>query len=136
MKRPRSVVIAPFDSRADGVVDAARRALTNIGVDVFSFDDLSGGSAWGTAILDAITVSDFVVVDITEQNPNVFYELGIAHAMRKPTILMAMSESGRRIPSDLAGFDYIVYDPGDMKSLTRHLQRAASAYMPTEAKVG
>ena len=40
--------------------------------------------------------------------PNVFYELGYAHALGKPTILLA--ERGRELPFDIRGYRCIFYD--------------------------
>ena len=39
-------------------------------------------------IISAIKNSALVIADITPDNPNVFYEVGFAHALNKPTILL------------------------------------------------
>src|SRR5947209_17712509 len=124
MRKTRSLVITPFDSAGTRVLDAVRRALEEIGVEVFRFDDIGPGALWANAITDAVRSADFLVVDVTRQNPNVFYELGMAHALRKPTILLASSDVTGALPSDLAGFPYIVYDPANMRSLVDNVQRA------------
>ena len=49
-----------------------------------------------------------VVADITPNNPNVFWEVGYAHALRKPTILIA--ERGRQLPFDVSPFRTLFYD--------------------------
>lgn len=49
-----------------------------------------------------------LVADLTGRNPNVFYELGLAHAMRKPVILVANSLDD--IPFDLRGLRVLSYD--------------------------
>lgn len=56
-----------------------------------------------------IVASDVVIVDIspTEENENVFYELGYAHAMQKPTILLANKD--RKLPFDISGFRVVFY---------------------------
>jgi hypothetical protein len=41
---------------------------------------------------------------------NVFYELGYAHALGKPAVLLIRRESGRDIPFDIRGYRAIVYD--------------------------
>src|SRR5439155_4691700 len=46
--------------------------------------------------------------DLTGQNPNVFYELGVRHALHPRTILIAQSLDD--IPSDLREYRTIVYD--------------------------
>jgi hypothetical protein len=128
-RKTRSLIIAPFDAAGARVLDAVRRALEDIGVEVFRFDHIAAGALWANAITDAVRSSDFLVVDVTRQNPNVFYELGFAHALRKPTILIASSEGTGALPSDLAGFNYIVYEPGNLRSLVDHIQRAAKGFV-------
>jgi hypothetical protein len=49
-----------------------------------------------------------VIADLTDKNPNVFYELGVRHALRPRTILIAQSLDD--IPSDLREYRTIVYD--------------------------
>jgi len=129
MRRTRSLVIAPFDAAGARVLDAVRRALEELGVEVSRFDNISAGASWANAITDAVKSSDFLVVDVTRQNPNVFYELGFAHALRKPTILIASSEGTGSLPSDLAGFQYIVYEPSNLRSLVDHVKRAAQYFV-------
>ena len=52
------------------------------------------------AIWEAIRSSEIVIADITDGNPNVFYEVGISHALGKQTILTIYNNYGR-VPSDI-----------------------------------
>jgi len=52
------------------------------------------------AIWDAIRHCDLAIVDLTEHRPNVYYEMGIAHALNKPTILIVHSRGGN-VPDDI-----------------------------------
>ena len=49
--------------------------------------------------------------ELTTRNPNVFYELGLAHAMRKPVVLVSASEED--VPFDLKHIRVIYYDRND-----------------------
>jgi len=49
-----------------------------------------------------------LVADLTGRNPNVFYELGLAHAIGKPVVLL--SKTTEDIPFDLQGTRTIIYD--------------------------
>ena len=51
--------------------------------------------------------ADFVIADITGRNPNVLYELGIAHTLAKP--VMIISRDAADIPIDLATRRVILY---------------------------
>lgn len=129
MRKGRSLIIVPFDKRGERVLDTIRRALTELGVEVSHLGSLAAGNSWATSITDAIRATDFLVVDVTRQNPNVMYELGFAHALRKPTILIVASEEGTSVPSDLAGFIYIVYEESDLRSLAVSVSRGAASLL-------
>lgn len=59
-------------------------------------------------IYHMIETSHAIVADITKHNPNVFYELGIAHSLGKPVILLTQSVD--YIPVDLQRFRFIIYE--------------------------
>lgn len=65
------------------------------------------------ALLDKIEAqiqaADFIVGDVTYSNPNVFYELGFARAIKKPTIFLTQ-EDPEKMPVDLRQFEFIKYD--------------------------
>lgn len=59
-------------------------------------------------IYNQISKSDILVADMTGRNPNVFYEVGYAHALGKNVILL--TQNAEDIPFDLKHFPHIVYD--------------------------
>ena len=59
-------------------------------------------------IITSIVESEIIIADITSANPNVFYELGYAHAINKTTILLAKRESP--LPFDVKNYRVIFYD--------------------------
>lgn len=58
-----------------------------------------------------INAATILVAELTTKNPNVFYELGLAHALRKPVVLVSSNEED--IPFDLRHIRVIVYDQTD-----------------------
>lgn len=58
-------------------------------------------------IVESIYSSDLIVVDLTGLNPNVFYELGLAHAFQKPVILLTQDIS--EVPFDLKSYILLEY---------------------------
>jgi nucleoside 2-deoxyribosyltransferase len=106
------------------MVPVVRQALADAGIETVSMmDDIfDPGAMWASAISDAIHAADLIVVDLSHANPNVMYELGFAHALRKPTVLLASRDSGSKIPSDLAGLSTLLYDPANPSDLTRQLR--------------
>jgi hypothetical protein len=56
----------------------------------------------------SICQSKAVVADCTDKNPNVFYEIGLAHTIGKPVVLITQREAD--IPFDLRQIRYVAYD--------------------------
>ena len=69
-------------------------------------DDLFGQDVM-QEIYESIMTASIVIADITNLNPNVFYELGIAHALGKDIILLA--QNADHIPFDLKRFRHCIY---------------------------
>jgi hypothetical protein len=77
-----------------------------------------------THVIEALATADVVIADLTGQNANVFYELGVRHAIRNNTILIAQDIND--IPFDLRGQRMILYkyDPEHLRNLERDLKAA------------
>jgi len=77
-----------------------------------------------THIIENLVTSDIVIADLSGRNPNVFYELGVRHAVNNKTILIA--EDLDDIPFDLRGLRAIVYryEPEHMLKLKNSLEQA------------
>jgi hypothetical protein len=75
---------------------------------VIRADDINRTGSFIKDILENIYSSHIVVADLTGQNPNVFYELGVRHSLRPRTILIAQNLDD--IPSDLREYRTIIYD--------------------------
>jgi hypothetical protein len=78
------------------------------GVGTKRADDTAGPGVILADIIKQIQTADLIIAEITPTNPNVFYEVGYAHALNKPTILIA--EKGRQLPFDLSSFRTLFYE--------------------------
>ena len=78
-------------------------------------------------IYSQISKADLLVADMTGKNPNVFYEVGYAHALGKNVVLL--TSVANDIPFDLRHFPHIIYG-NEIKtlrsSLGKHLKYLAS----------
>jgi hypothetical protein len=73
-------------------------------------------------VWEGICAAQLIIADCTEKNPNVFYEIGIAHTIGKKVVLITRSDED--IPSDVKNFDYIryVYDPEGVGAFIERLR--------------
>ena len=53
-------------------------------------DDDHGAEIITTKVIERIKEADLVIADMSESNPNVFYELGVAHSFERRVIQMAV----------------------------------------------
>ena len=129
MQPPHVFLIAPFHPEAHPIQDTVRRALEETGLKVAQYNDsMRPGAVLTIAIFDAIRDADLIIADLSGQNANVLYELGFAHALRKPTILLVDIKSGTGLPSFLAGFQYILYDSANLGRLTEQVKAETQAF--------
>lgn len=124
MKTINALILSPMDSSYKRVRDTIQRTLRESGVSPVQIDDIIRfGAQWANAVTDAIQKADFIVADVSRKNPNVLYELGYAHALRKPTLLMLSTDSVGEMPFDLAGHQMATYNPKDLTSLKNQIVR-------------
>jgi hypothetical protein len=60
-------------------------------------------NVWG-----ALLHAGVVIADVSTLNANVFYELGLAHALGKDTFIL--KQAGAKLPADIGGAHYHEYD--------------------------
>jgi hypothetical protein len=97
----------PFDSLYSDVIQPVAERSHDVVVE--RADEIKGPGVILDDIQRKIERSDLVVAEISESNPNVFYELGYAHALRKPTILLVRRDYSDNLPFDVRGFRVIMY---------------------------
>lgn len=84
-------------------------------------DDLFGSNVIMDDIAKSIKRSRLIIADLTGKSPNVFYEVGIAHALNKEVLLMTQSIDD--VPFDLRHRRALVYEytPRGCKKLEKDL---------------
>lgn len=121
-------VLMPFDERFHDVYRIAiADAADEVGVRAERLDDQIYAEGMLDRIYRQIDAADIVIAEMTDRNPNVFYEVGYAHAKDKLCILI--TKDAEHIPFDLKHRRHIVY--GDSLTflrteLVRHLAWAKS----------
>lgn len=119
----RDVFVAmPFDKALRPVYRHIAKVCTELSLSVARGDDFFTTHAVMADVWGAIQNARIIVADCTQRNPNVFYEMGIAHALAKPVVLV--SQRDEDIPFDLHPIRRIPYQntPHGMKAFERTLE--------------
>lgn len=87
-----------------------RPAIRNAGLDHHRGDETNSGGQLMKYMYGRILLCDFAIADITFDNPNVFYELGVRHAVRPFTTILIRERNMGNIPFDLNNIQVLSYD--------------------------
>lgn len=103
------------------------------GLRAIKADEIYASSSIIQDIIREISEAAIIIADITMDNPNVFYELGYAHALNKPTILLADSEKREQLPFDVSGYRTIFYSNtiGGKREIETHICKYIESIYPT-----
>jgi hypothetical protein len=106
-------VMQPFAAPLGGYYDLIfRPAIEQAGMTAVRADaEIFGTGKIIDQIWRGIQDAQILVAELTTKNPNVFYELGLAHASEKPVILVSSNEDD--VPFDLRHIRVILYDRTD-----------------------
>ena len=106
-------MMMPFADPIGGYYKAIyESAITKAGLrPVRADDDIFATGKIIDQVWSGITAAKVLVAELTGRNPNVFYELGLAHALNKPVVLVSSNQSD--VPFDLQHIRVIYYDMRD-----------------------
>lgn len=111
----------PFSENFSDIYEfGIKGACTDVGVYCERVDEQVFLGSMLDRIYNQISRADLLVADMTGRNPNVFYEVGYAHALGKNVILL--TQQVEDIPFDLKHFPHIVYG-AQIKELRTELAR-------------
>jgi hypothetical protein len=121
-------VMLPFSQQA--TFTAVKKACDNLGLECKKADDIWENSTFIQDIFELIFTSKVMIADFTGKNPNVFYEVGIAHTLGKTVI--PITQSITDIPSDLRHHRALVYHPNEQgyKDLALELDKRLRTLFP------
>lgn len=123
MTEKKCFVIAPIGEpesdtrkRSDQVLKhIIKPAANQCGYDPIRADQISEPGIITSQVIQHIVGDPLVIADLTGQNPNVFYELAIRHALKKA--LVQIIKKGEPIPFDVAPTRTIYVDHHDLDSV-------------------
>jgi len=116
-------VLMPFTIEMKPIYeDHIKNVANDLNLSLARADDFFTSNSIMDEVWQAIFQSKILIADCTGKNPNVFYEIGTAHTIGKPVILITNNKND--IPFDLTHIRYIVYDftPRGMKEFEKTLR--------------
>ncbi len=144
--RPLCFVLMPFGTKPDAsgelidfdavYSDLIAPAIRDANLDPLRADEEMAGGIIHKAMFERLILCEYAVADLTTLNANVFYELGVRHAVRPHATILLFAE-GRRLPFDvgmLRALPYRLDDSGKPANATR--TQAKLADLLEEARAG
>ncbi|HEY9049917.1 MAG TPA: hypothetical protein VIQ03_00135 [Gammaproteobacteria bacterium] len=108
-QKPKAFVVMQFSAPYNDVYSEVIKTVCDEEmIDVLRIDEESGPGLIIADIVKSIIDANVIIAEISPSNPNVFYEVGYAHALNKPTILIA--EKGTKLPFDVSPFRTLFYE--------------------------
>lgn len=86
-------------------------------------------------VIKNLNSAELVIADLTDQNANVFYELGVRHTLNTPTILI--TQNIKEVPFDLQNYMCIEYNqkPAGVKKFYREIKKAIKEIETSQDKI-
>src|ERR1051325_5508074 len=96
---------APYQSLYDQIL---KPAIEQTGLTPIRADEVFSKPQITHEIWSQLRAARCCIADLTGKNPNVLYEVGLAHAIGKPTLVLTRNEED--VPFDLRALRYLYYD--------------------------
>jgi hypothetical protein len=120
-EKNRCFILMPFNDKFDNIYGNIKKALNDNGYVCIRADEILGSKPIMNTVLNEILKSQFIIADLTNQNPNVFYELGVAHTFKDAQNIILITQKVHDIPFDIRHINNIVYEPTNIKYLTSNV---------------
>lgn len=112
------------------VLESIKEAATRCGIHAERVDEPPSNERITDRILESIRRAEYVIVDLSDSRPNVFYEAGYAQALGKTPIYVARGAT--RLEFDLKDYPVIFFN--NMKELKDGLERRLRGLAETRSK--
>ena len=111
-------VIMSFDEKNNDIYSAIKNECKKIKLKAIRVDEVGGSGLILRNIITLIAKAEFLIVDLTDENPNVYYELGYAHGVGNEDFdILLVAKEGTKLHFDIAPLSVYFY------SSTEHLRK-------------
>ena len=105
----KAFIAMPFGGDFDSIADELKTVLDEHGFEAKRADDFLNQQSVLGDIVVPINDCDIAIIDLTGLNPNVMYELGLAHALDTPVIMI--TQDLEELPFDIRSYRALEYSP-------------------------
>ncbi|MDQ3814496.1 MAG: DUF4071 domain-containing protein, partial [Armatimonadota bacterium] len=151
MNRPLCFVLMPFGKKPDATgatvdfdavyQEVIKPAIEKAEMEPIRADEEMAGGIIHKPMYERLILCEYAVADLTTANANVFYELGVRHAVRPGTTILIYAGTSR-MPFDVAPLRALPYQltpaglPAEVESTQAALTRRLDAAQEALAKTG
>ena len=132
-EKNKAFVIMPFSQKMDWVYETIEQAVNSNGMQCLRADKGIFEGPIFDRVLESINHSGLIIAELTEKNPNVFYELGFSHAWNKHVIMLTQKIG--TMPFDIKHLRMVVYEENNRKDLKNLLEKEIGYYL-TKGQLG
>jgi len=131
-------ILSPFKEKYDEVKEAVNNIVRECDFEPVRADDIRQPGIIHNDIWNHIQKAAVIIADVTEYNPNVFFELGVVSTIKDKSrlIIIRQKNSKEEYPFDIGPFRYILYENSiggarklaeDLKSFLKAINREDDA---------
>lgn len=123
IEKNKCFVIMPFTEDLNCIYGEIKASLNDYSFTCSRADEIAGSHAIMNKILTEMLKSQYIIADLTHLNPNVFYELGIAHTFKNSSNILVIKQKNEETPFDIRHLTYIEYSPNNIHKLTSMIKK-------------
>lgn len=117
IEKNRCIFLMPFHESFDFIYGTVKDMLMESGYVCNRVDEITDSKPIISKIIIEILRAQYIIVDLTGCNPNVFYELGIAHTFKDSQNVLLIKQKDTIAPLDINHLQYCEYSPNNLKQL-------------------
>jgi len=131
-------ILMPFrDKESEDIKERViKKVCEELGLELKRADDYFTSTAIIDDVISAIKDADIIIADITGKNPNVFYELGYAHALKQNRTILITREDPENMPFDIKHLRIFTYSllKDAMDKFEKDLKKAMKVALESPVK--
>lgn len=119
VNKDEAFILIPYNCGFESVLESIKKVCESLKIKARRADDMHEGLIISN-IIQGIVQSEIIIADVSEGNPNVFFELGIAQARRESGVII-ISRDRNKTPFDVRNWQILSYETNNLKKFEDEL---------------